>query len=195
MSDTAQKPYILGIGGSRRSGSNTRMALEVALRKAESLGAEVKLLDASALNFPLYDPGDEARTPEAATYITEVRRADGIILATPSYHGSISGLVKNALDYVQDLVDDPSVYFSGRAVGLIATGGGWAGAINALGTLRNATHALRGWPTPLGVPIGVNPSPFGENGEINDPKLKNQLEMVATEVVDFARHTGTARKR
>ena len=182
-----KKPYILGIGGSRRSGSNTSRALSQALRAAANLGAETRLFDAEMLNFPLYSPELGDRSSEAKQYVDELRRADGFIIASPSYHGSVSGLVKNALDYVQDLANDEAVYLSGRAVGLITTGAGLAGAVNALTTMRNIVHALRGWPTPLGVPVAIYPSPFGEDGSLADDKLTISLATMAAEVVDFAK--------
>lgn len=77
--------------------------------------------------------------------------ADGIILASPADHGFVSGVVKNALDYVEDLADDPRCYFDGLAVGCIATGAGCEATVMTLEQLRAVAHALRGWPTPLGA--------------------------------------------
>ncbi|MBB6424687.1 NAD(P)H-dependent oxidoreductase [Sphingopyxis sp. JAI128] len=48
-----------------------------------------------------------------------LRAADGIIVASPAYHGTVSGVAKNALDYVRDLVSEAQPYFDGRAAGLI----------------------------------------------------------------------------
>ena len=72
-----------------------------------------------------------------------------IIVASPAYHGGVSGLVKNALDYVEDLRDAKRPYLDGRAVGCIACAGGWQAAVATLTGLRSISHALRGWPTPL----------------------------------------------
>jgi FMN reductase len=113
--------------------------------------------------------------------------ADGIILGSPGYHGSISGLVKNALDYAEDLRDDVRPYFSGRAVGCIATAGGWAGAVNTLGALRDIVHALRGWPTPLGAAINSTEPVFGANGACQVPRVAQLLELMAGEVLEFVR--------
>src|SRR3546814_16888896 len=65
----------------------------------------------------------------------------------------VSGLIKNALDYVQDMAKDERVYFEGRAVGLIAVAAGWQATGTTLATLRSITHALRGWPTPMAVAV------------------------------------------
>jgi FMN reductase len=188
----AKKPYIIGIGGTTRANSSTEKALKVALRAADALGAETKLLGAEALALPMYAPENPDRTPAAQQFVADVRRADGIILGSPGYHGGISGLVKNAIDYVEDLSKDASPYFQGRAVGLVATGAGWQGAVATLAALRSIVHALRGWPTPLGVPVNTLEPCFDAEGNCVSPKLKEQLEILAREVVDFALHRGTA---
>ena len=111
--------------------------------------------------------------------------ADGIIIGSPGYHGSISGLIKNALDYAEDLRTDVRPYFSGRAVGCIATAGGWPGAVNTLGALREIVHALRGWPTPLGAAINSAERVFDETGACLMPRVAETLERIAGEVLGF----------
>jgi FMN reductase len=96
-------------------------------------------------------------------------------------------LVKNALDYAEDLRTDARPYFSGRAVGCIATAGGWPGAVNTLGALRDIVHALRGWPTPLGAAINSADSVFDEEGICLVPRVGQILELMAEEVMSFAR--------
>ena len=63
-------------------------------------------------------------------------RADGILLGSPGYHGGVSGLVKNALDYTEDMRGDERPYFDGRPVGAVATGAGWQGAVTTLTAMR-----------------------------------------------------------
>src|SRR5215475_12316792 len=116
------------------------MAMRHVLQAAGARGARTALLSGPALELPMYQPDNPARNALATSLVAELARADGIIIASPGYHGSISGLVKNALDYAEDLRHDARPYFSGRAVGCIATGGGWPGAINTLGALRDIVH-------------------------------------------------------
>jgi FMN reductase len=188
----AKRLYVIGIGGTTRANSSTEKALKFALAAAQALGAETALLGAEALDLPMYAPEKPERSAAVQRLIAEIRRADGLILASPGYHGGISGLVKNALDYVEDLAQDASPYFQGRAVGLIATGAGWQGAVVTLAALRGVVHALRGWPTPLGVPVNTLEPCFDAEGRCVSPKLKEQLEILAHQVVDFALHRGTA---
>lgn len=179
-------PFIVGLGGTLRPNSSTEKALHVVLRAAASLGAETLLLDGAALDLPLYAPDRPDRTPAAARLVEALRRADGIVLGSPGYHGGISGLVKNALDYVEDMRGDPNPYFEGRAVGVIATAAGWQATMTTMNALRDVVHALRGWPTPLGVPINTMEPVFDATGECLAPRLTEQLAAVASQVVGFA---------
>jgi FMN reductase len=180
-------PHIVGIGGTTRVGSSTEKALRFALGVAEEAGATTTIFAGEELSaLPMYAPENPARTETAELLAAELRRADGIIIASPGYHGSVSGLVKNALDYVEDLRDDPRSYFDGLAVGCIATGAGWQAIVATLQQLRTIAHALRGWPTPLGAAINSTQKVFGPDGDVVDERARFQLTTVAQEVMQFA---------
>ena len=119
------RPFIVGIGGTTRPGSSSEKALRYALGLAAAQGADVELFDGAAINLPMYAPESSVRTEAAERLVAALRRANGVILSTPCYHGSVSGLVKNALDYTEDMSKDPEPYLDGRAVGLIVCGHGW----------------------------------------------------------------------
>ncbi|AGZ34919.1 NADPH-dependent oxidoreductase [Pseudomonas sp. SWI6] len=152
----ADRPLIVGIGGTTRPGSSTEKALRCALERARQLGARTILFGGAELSaLPSFDPQVTERTPAEVALIEAVRAADGVIFATPGYHGGVSGLVKNAIDLLEDLRQDRRVYLDGRAVGCIVTAAGWQGCNTTLGALRSIVHALRGWPTPLGVTLNT----------------------------------------
>jgi FMN reductase len=179
-------PYVVALGGSVRGGSTTDNVLRLALKVAAAAGARTMHLGGPELNLPMYAADGPTRTTAARRLIEELRKADGIIIGSPSYHGSVSGYVKNALDYAEDLRNDPLPYFDGRAVGCVAIAGGWHGAISTLEAMRSIVHALRGWPTPLGVPV-VAPTPlFNSCGICMVPKVQEQIEIMARQVVAFA---------
>jgi FMN reductase len=180
-------PYIIAVGGTIRANSSTEKAMRHVLKAAADIGARTKLISGASLQLPLYQPDNPERSEAARALVAELAAADGIILGSPGYHGSISGLIKNALDYAEDLRDDPRPYFSGRAVGCIATAGGWPGAVNTLGALRDIVHALRGWPTPLGAAINTAEKVFDEDGNCLAPRVAQMLDMIAGEVIGFAR--------
>jgi FMN reductase len=180
-------PYIIAVGGTLRANSSTERAMRHVLAAAQRAGARIKLISGSSLQLPLYQPDNPKRSEAARDLVAELALADGIILGSPGYHGSISGLVKNALDYAEDLRTDARPYFSGRAVGCIATAGGWPGAVNTLGALREIVHALRGWPTPLGAAINSAERVFDEQGTCQSPRVAQTLDLIAEEVIGFAR--------
>jgi FMN reductase len=107
----------------------------------------------------MYMPSQSSHCAGARSLISALREADAIVIGSPGYHGGISGLVKNALDYTEAMSKDEAPYFEGRAVGCIATGAGWQGANTTLIALRNTVHALRGWPTPLGIALNTRDPP------------------------------------
>lgn len=186
------RPLIVGIGGTIRPGSSTERALTVALRAARAAGAETQLLGGAFLaRLPIFDPRPAKATAEQAELAAAIRAADGVIVASPGYHGSISGVMKNALDTLELTRDDPTPYFQGRPVGTIITADGWQAAGTTLMALRAIIHALRGWPTPFGAALNAGASLFDEAGECREAKDAWQLATVAEQVVEFAQLRAT----
>jgi FMN reductase len=179
------RPFVVGLGGTTRPGSTSEKALALALASAERAGAEVRMFAGKDLLLPIYDPGPDALTGLAADLVACLRRSDGVILSSPCYHGGVSGLVKNAIDYAEEMRDDERVYFDGRAVGAIGCGYGFQGPGLVLSQLRQITHALRGWPVPMGVAINSAVVGFGPDG-CSEPAIGKQLDIMADQVVQFA---------
>ena len=115
------------------------------------------------------------------------------VVASPGYHGAISGLVKNALDYIEDLRSDPRVYLDNTPWGCITCAYGWQAAVGTLGQLRVIGHSLRAWPTPLGVAINSADPIWDESGALTDATVSNQLELLANQVLTFATSFAAAR--
>jgi len=181
------RPLILGIGGAPFPGSSCERALKVSLAKAAADGAHTRLIAGEDLVLPLYDPSDRTRNEKQRLLVESFRSCDGLIIASPSYHGSVSGLIKNALDYVEDLRTDTRVYLDGIAVGLIVCAGGWQGAGQTLSAMRSIVHALRGWPSPLGAMINTSACEFDPAGGCGDPAMHAQLVAVGKQVARHAR--------
>ncbi|WAL66034.1 NAD(P)H-dependent oxidoreductase [Amycolatopsis cynarae] len=182
---------VVGIGGSLRAGSQSERALNIALAGAEEAGARTTAITGSGLVLPFYDTAISDRTPEAVRLIEAVRQADGVVIVSPGYHGALSGLVKNALDYLEDLRPDRRPYLDGRAVGLAAVAYGWQAAVTTLDQLRTVTHALRGWPTPLGAAVNTAEVKFDETGGASDEKTVRNLRAIGRYVTEFARAHAT----
>ncbi|MCL2429186.1 MAG: NAD(P)H-dependent oxidoreductase [Alphaproteobacteria bacterium] len=182
-----RKPFILGIGGTTRAGSSSEKALTISLRSAQAAGARIDMLAGAALELPMYAAERPERSAAAAKLVAQLRECDGVIIASPAYHGSISGLIKNALDYTEDLRTDVRPYLDGRAAGLIGCGAGWQGASQTLAALRAVAHALRAWPTPLGAALNTATPLFNAEGACTDSAARFQLETVGAQVTAFAR--------
>jgi len=183
----AERLSIVGIGGTTAAGSSTEQALTIALAAARAEGADVTLFDGPFLaSLPHYASGVVERSAEARQLVAAIRGAHGLVFASPGYHGSISGLFKNAIDYIEETSKDERVYLDGLPVGLIATAYGWQATGSTLATMRSIVHALRGWPTPLGAGIRSVSGMFKDN-RCSDEASAMQLELVGRQVVEFAR--------
>ncbi|MBW8816042.1 MAG: NAD(P)H-dependent oxidoreductase [Caulobacterales bacterium] len=183
------RPLIVGLGGTIRAGSSTERALACALRRAEALGAETRLLGGAFLGgLPIFDPRPTAPpTPEQQALADTIRAADGVIVASPGYHGSISGVIKNALDTLELTRSDARPYLTAKPVGTIITADGWQAAGTTLMALRAIIHALRGWPTPFGAALNAGAPLFDDAGDCRDAKDAWQLTTVAEQVMEFAK--------
>ncbi|THD77426.1 MAG: NADPH-dependent oxidoreductase [Phenylobacterium sp.] len=182
------RPLIVGLGGTVRAGSSTERALMVSLKAAEAAGAETRLFGGAFLaRLPIFDPRPGATTSEQGELAEAIGAADGVIVASPGYHGSISGVVKNALDTLELTREAPQPYLEGKPVGTIITADGWQAAGTTLMALRAIIHALRGWPTPFGAALNAGTSLFDEAGDCREAKDAWQLATVADQVMDFAR--------
>ena len=172
-------PLIVGIGGSTRPGSFTNVLLAQCLAETEALGARTHSVIGPALaGLPMY--GDDLDPADSAELIDAVRAADCVVIGTPGYHGGMSGLVKNALDHLELLRDDPRPYLDGKAVGIIVTASGWQACGTTLTSVRSAVHALRGWPTPFGVTVNSAEQKAG------DDQVVGSLAILAGQLVEFA---------
>lgn len=172
---------VVGISGSLRRESFTRLAVAEALEGAKLAGADTQLIDLR--NYHLIFAGGEegADAPDVARLRREVTAAHGIILGTPEYHGSFSGVLKNALDLMG--FDE----FEGKMIGLVGVGGGRTGAFDALNALRNVGRALHAWVVPQQVSIPEAHNAFGLDGHIEDLDLQARLREVGCKVAEFAR--------
>jgi FMN reductase len=177
---------VVALGGTPFPESSTEKALGVAARAAAAAGADIVTFGGPYLaRLPNYLTIPPSECDEAAKLLEAIRGCDGVLIASPGWHGSVAGFVKNALDYLEETAKDHRPYLDGVSVGLIATAYGWQAATSTLATMRSITHALRGWTTPLGAGVNCAGGIF-EGDTCLDPKATNQLETVGRQVVDFA---------
>jgi FMN reductase len=179
---------ILGLGGSLRDGSSTTQALRIALAGAEAAGAATRLIDLAEYPLPRFDgtytlDGYTASEREAVMGLLEmVERADGLILASPTYHNTISSALKNALELLEVFNEDGPGRFAGKVVGLVTAQGGTSGTgNNTLTTMLLAARAMHAWVAPTMVDVMGSRSAFDGGVAIN-PGIDARLRSLGTEV-------------
>jgi FMN reductase len=178
-----QPVRVLGIGGSTRRDSKSLVLVQSALHLAAEVGAVVTLADVRALDLPIYDHDRPLQDYPSSLHnlLTAARDADAYILCSPTYHGTVSGAVKNALDALNFLEDQDPPYFAGKPVALMALGGG--GAANVLNSLHHATRALNGLAIPTTV---IAHSGAIRDGEISDDGVRRRVFRTVHELLDLA---------
>jgi FMN reductase len=176
---------IVGLGGSLAAVSRSRAALATALEGAAAAGGETELLELRELDLPMYNPDDDEPTPAAARLMEALYTADGLVWSSPLYQGSISGALKNAIDWLHPLGDRDPPYLKDKVIGLISAAGGAQG-LQAINTMEFSVRALRGWAVPYVVPVASAARVFDETGRIQDQAIEQQLKMLGSEVVRVA---------
>ncbi len=172
---------IVGIGGSLRTESYTQVALNITAQRVEALGAEVKILDLRQMQLPFCNGEEEyPNYPDVQHMRDAVSQADGLILATPEYHGGVSGVLKNALDLMS--FDQ----LSGKVTGLISILGGQPNS-NALNDLRIIMRWVHGWVIPEQIAIGQAWKAFSPEGKLLDEKLSQRFDQFAQSLVENTR--------
>lgn len=174
---------IVAFLGSSSADSLTRQGLQAVLEDARGHRIEVDVIDLRDQHRSLQNMLDWDHPPagsQTAQLRERVARADAVVLATPTYHGTFSGLLKNALDH---LAGDA---FAQRPVGVLAAGGGLRSGLVACDQLRSVVRALGGWSTPTHV--GLSGSDIVD-GQPTDGLRRRTAAMVA-ELRDFATRRG-----
>jgi NAD(P)H-dependent FMN reductase len=171
---------VVGLCGSLRADSHARQALTIALRAAEAAGAQVALFDPREKPLPFCEgPATSDQQRHADEWREMARAADGFILSTPEYHGSFSGVIKNALDLVGfDEMD-------GKVCGLVSVLGGGADS-NALNHLRVVCRWVHAWVIPHQAAVGAAYGAFDAEGNLKERKLQERVERVGRDVVLYA---------
>ena len=168
---------IVGIAGSLRPQSYSHLALQAASRRITALGAQMEILDLRQMQLPFCNGEKEyPNYPDVEKLRNAVSRADGLILSTPEYHGSASGVMKNALDLMS------FEQLSDKVTGLISVLGGQSNS-NTLNDLRVIMRWVHAWVIPEQIAIGQAWTAFGEDGKIVDEKLSQRFDQFAESLV------------
>lgn len=180
--------HIVGVGGTLRTESRSLYALDYALSVAQAEGATITRFSMHDLQLPMFNPSlDYADVDDTTRHFVEtMRSADGMIWSTGAYHGSLAGVTKNAIDYMEYLSGGDYPYLHNKVIGLIATAGGDMAGFNSLSAMTNCAHSLRGVVAPLMVSISNAKTAFDTNGNVISSKYEKKLNGLGKLVVELA---------
>lgn len=148
--------------------------MQYALAGAKRAGAEVDAINLHTLKLPVFEESLEVgpETPEVQTLLAKARAADALIFASPVYHGTISGALKNCIDFFEFLGSDDPPYLTNKVIGLITVSGGIPNSA-ALDPFYHIARALNCWVLPLAVLVPG--SAFDERQQLVDQQLSARL--------------------
>src|ERR671934_772840 len=170
---------ILGVGSSMRQGSYSTLAVKIVLEiAAKKYGAETRLLDLRQTNLPLYNPADQLpKSNDIQKVVESVNWADAFVLASPDYHGSMSGTMKNFLDYFWE-------EFAGKTFAYLCTS--HEKGLTVMDQMRTAVRQCYGWSMPYGISINSEVD-FNDKMELTNKKMMSRLDMMARDLVVYGK--------
>ena len=170
---------ILGIAGSMRKDSHGTKILKIVLDIAASkYEAQTSLLEIHKVNMPLYNPDLSIQSDIDMQKVTDqVNWADAFILVSPDYHGSMSGSMKNFLDYYWE-------EFAGKTFGYICTS--HEKGLTVMDQMRTSIRQCYGWSLPYGISVNGSED-FNEEGQVINNLLNKRLRMLARDLVVYSK--------
>ena len=177
---------VLGVAGSMRKGSLSTHALKLVLEEAKKYGSDSRVLELREIRLPIYDPSRSASDvlyqdvndnhDNVLNTATEaVNRADAFVLASPDYHGSMSGAMKNFLDYFWE-------EFAGKTFGYVIAS--HEKGLTVADQMRTSVRQCYGWSMPYNISInGAND--FSPAGNPANSMLANMIKMLARDLVTY----------
>jgi len=166
---------VLGVSGSLRQQSKTALALRLFLDFAAKQGAEARMLDLRSVELPMYRPDQETPSEAQKSITADVEWADAFVLATPDYHGSMSGAMKNFLDYHWEEL-------AGKIFGYICSS--HEKGLTVMDQMRTVVRQCYGWSMPYGVAFDGR-ADFSAGGALQNPRVEQRLKMMARDLVVY----------
>ena len=169
---------LLGIGSSLRKNSSSNKLLKMVLEKSQRYGANTSIIELSEISLPIFNPNKPKEISEDLKKINDqIINADAFILATPDYHGSMSGGMKNFLDYYW-------YEFSGKIFGYIVSS--HEKGLTVMDHMRTAIRQCYGWSLPYGLSIHSE-NDFDEHYNVNNPQLQLRMENMSRDIVTYGK--------
>ncbi|MFD2371919.1 NADPH-dependent FMN reductase [Brevibacillus sp. GCM10020057] len=172
---------IVGISGSMSKNSTTRQAVSIVLNAAKAAGADVELIHLAEWQLPIYDDRDDRSTyPEIVhRFVQKISEADGLVIGSPEYHGTITGALKNSIDFLE------ARHLKDKQVAIVGVAGGSMGATNTVNTLQLIMRNLHAWPLPSSPSVPGASNAFTPEGTLKDERLQARFEQLGKQLVSF----------
>ncbi len=171
---------ILGISGSLRRGSHNAKLLRAAARRLPP-GVELEIYEGLA-DLPPYDADRdiEPAHPAVAGLRRTIAAADGVLIATPEYNGSIPGVLKNALDWASRPVSESAL--RGKPVAVIGASTGLFVAVWAQAEVRKVLGVIGADVVDAELPVGQADTAFAEDGDLTEHEQRAALAELVYEL-------------
>lgn len=166
---------LLGVCGSMRANSYSTRVAAIALAAAREHGAETRMLELSAIDLPTYNPDNESMDHPGLHGATEaVNWADAFLLASPDYHGSMSGAMKNFLDFYWS-------EFAGKLFAYVCAS--HEKGLTVMEQMRTSVRQCYGWSLPYGVSV-YGEKDFDPSGRLVS-QVDRRLQMLSRDLVVY----------
>jgi len=185
-------PKILAFAGSTRKDSVNKRLAKVALFAAEKAGAKTTFIDLHEYNMPLYcgDLLAEHGMPDGVIAFKEMlKNHNGFLITSPEYNGSLTGTLKNAIDWATIKADgeERMACWNGKIAGLLSASPGGLGGIRGLHHLRTILAGIGTFVLPNHLAVGNSTTNLQNDEQITDEKLQQQVENLSIEMVRVIR--------
>jgi chromate reductase len=185
-------PKILAFAGSTRKNSFNKRLAKVALHAAEKMGAKTTFIDLLDYDMPLYsdDLLKKHGMPDSVIAFKEMLKShNGFFIASPEYNGSLTGTLKNAIDWatIKSEGEDRMACWNGKIAGLLSASPGGLGGIRGLHHLRTILAGIGTFVLPNHLAVGNSTTNLQNDTHITDEKLQQQVDTLATEIVRVVR--------
>lgn len=184
-------PKILGFSGSTREGSFNKKLVKVALAGAAAAGAETTFIDLRDFAMPMFDEDvEKAGIPQGVTQFRELMKSHhGLLIASPEYNGSVSAVLKNAIDWATRTVGNeaPLSCFNGKVAGLMATSPGGLGGIRGLAHIRAILGGIKVLVIPDQIALPKAHEAFDAQGNMVDEKMRAAVHGIGASVSNIVK--------
>lgn len=180
---------ILTFAGSARRASFNQKLAACAASMARELGAEVSLIDMADFPMPIYD-GDleeSAGIPENASRLRNLMVShDAFLIACPEYNGSITALLKNAIDWTSRPTGEigMSSAYAGKVAGLLSASPGDLGGMRGLVHVRAILSGMGVLVVPGDASVSAAHQAFAEDGKLGDQRAGKRVAALVKTLVE-----------